>query len=144
MQGIVFIGLQASGKSSFYLERFYKTHIRLNLDMLKTRRREDILLQACLEAKQPVVIDNTNPTRKDRAGYIEAFKGAGFTVIGYYFCSGLEACLMRNRGRTGQEKIPEAGVIATYNRLEPPVFDEGFDRLYSVNIEGDGFSVTAI
>ena len=66
MNGIIFMGLQASGKSSFYLQNFYKTHIRLNLDMLKTRHREDILFEACLVAKQPLVIDNTNPTIDDR------------------------------------------------------------------------------
>ncbi len=57
MQAIIFIGIQASGKSSFYKEQFFKTHIRINLDMLRTRHREDILLRACLEAKQPFVVD---------------------------------------------------------------------------------------
>ena len=58
MKGVIFIGLQASGKSTFFLQRFFTTHIRLNMDMLKTRNRETILLKACIEAKQPVVIDN--------------------------------------------------------------------------------------
>ena len=34
--------------------------------MLKTRHRESILIAACIEAKQPFVIDNTNPTPKER------------------------------------------------------------------------------
>lgn len=57
-------------KSSFYFDRFQLSHIRLSLDMLGTRRREHILFGACLEAKQPVVIDNTNPTRVEREKYI--------------------------------------------------------------------------
>ena len=65
MELIVFIGLQASGKSSFYAQKFSDTHIRVNLDMLK----EKILFQACLDAKQPVFIDNTNPTIEDRQRY---------------------------------------------------------------------------
>jgi hypothetical protein len=58
MEAIIFIGIQGLGKSSFYRERFFNTHIRINLDMLKTRRREQLLLQACLNAKQPFVVDN--------------------------------------------------------------------------------------
>ena len=37
MQLIIFVGLQSSGKSTFYLDKFIDSHIRLNLDMLKTR-----------------------------------------------------------------------------------------------------------
>lgn len=66
MEVVIFVGLQASGKSSFYREKFIDTHIRLNLDLLKTRHREQILFDACLKAKQPVAIDNTNPTISDR------------------------------------------------------------------------------
>ena len=46
MQLIIFMGLQASGKSTFYREKFIDTHIRLNLDMLKTRHREQILVRS--------------------------------------------------------------------------------------------------
>jgi predicted kinase len=66
MEGIIFIGLQASGKSTFFLKEFYKTHIHLNMDMLKTRHRENILLNACIESKQKVVIDNTTPSIEER------------------------------------------------------------------------------
>ena len=48
---VLFIGLQASGKSSFYRERFFGTHVRVNLDMLKTRNRESLLVTACLQGK---------------------------------------------------------------------------------------------
>lgn len=37
MEAIVFVGIQAAGKTSFYRERFFRTHIRLSLDMLRTR-----------------------------------------------------------------------------------------------------------
>ena len=36
MEAVLFVGLQASGKSTFYRERFFRTHVRINLDMLKT------------------------------------------------------------------------------------------------------------
>lgn len=141
MNGVIFIGLQASGKSSFYLRQFYNTHLRLNLDMLKTRHREGILFNACLTSKQPVVIDNTNPTKKDREKYVVGFKSHRFELVGFYFVSSLEDCIKRNSLREGKACIPEAGLRGTYNKLERPQYSEGFDRLYRVAIKGDGFAV---
>ena len=63
MEAVILCGIQATGKSTFCHSRLYSTHIRLNLDMLKTRHREDVLFEACLRAKQPFVVDNTNPYR---------------------------------------------------------------------------------
>lgn len=70
MEMILFIGGQAAGKSTFYQQHFRDTHVRINLDMLRTRHREAILLEACLRMKQPFVVDNTNPTPEDRQRYI--------------------------------------------------------------------------
>ncbi len=141
MNGIILIGLQASGKSSFFLSQFYKTHLRLSLDMLKTRNREKILFNACLEGKQPVVIDNTNPTVKDRQWYINVFKEHKFEVHGYYFESRIEDCLKRNELRTGKERIPDIGIKGTYNKLQLPKLSEGFDKLYYVTMGKDGFKI---
>ncbi len=142
MEAIIFIGIQATGKSSFYRERFLNTHIRLNLDMLKTRYREGILLTACLKAKQPFVIDNTNPTKKERQKYIQLAHESKFKVVGYYFKSKLEDALQRNRQRAEKERIPERGIRATYSKLEVPSFSEGFDELYYVLIQNDySFSI---
>ena len=51
MEMIMFIGIQASGKSSLYRDRFVDTHQRLNLDVLRTRHRERLLLDAFVAAK---------------------------------------------------------------------------------------------
>src|SRR6185437_16958224 len=99
MQLIVFTGLQGCGKSTFYQRKFADTHLRMNLDMLKTRYREQLLFHACLVAKQPVVIDNTNPTPEERASYIAPAREHGFSVVGYYFQSQLEECKRRNLER---------------------------------------------
>ena len=72
MEAVIFTGLQGSGKSSFYKERFFSTHVRISLDLLRTRHRENRLLALCLETQQRFVIDNTNPARADRAKYITA------------------------------------------------------------------------
>jgi len=139
LKGVIFIGVQASGKSTYFLQNLHQTHLRLNMDMLKTRHREKILFNACLEAKQPVVIDNTNPTKADRATYIEAFKTHKFDVVGYYFAANITECLKRNAEREGKEKIPDVGIKSTYSKLELPDYNEGFDTLYYVSIENGQF-----
>jgi predicted kinase len=83
METVILVGLQGAGKSSFYKERFFATHLRLSLDMLKTRHRERRLLRACVETGQRFVVDNTNPSRAERQVYIRAAKPAGFRVVGY-------------------------------------------------------------
>jgi len=144
LQLILFIGIQATGKSSFYRERFADTHLRLNLDMLRTRRREALLFEACLKGKVNVVIDNTNATREDRLRYIPPAAAAGFTVVGYFFQARLEDALRRNAGRGGAAQIPEAGIRAMSRRLELPDPAEGFDELYFVSLDDQGrFQVEA-
>ena len=143
MQLIIFTGVQASGKSSFYLLNLYHSHLRVNLDMLKTRHRENIIFEACLASKTKMVIDNTNPTREDRARYIGRAKDAGFEVISYYFETDLNSTLRRNSHREGKANIPEVGVRATFKKLEVPSLDEGFDEIFKVKIVGNGdFSLT--
>lgn len=138
MELVIFTGLQGCGKSTFYKQRLVDTHIRLNLDMLRTRHRETLLFEACLAAKQPVVIDNTNPTREERARYIVPAKAARFRVVGYYFQSELEACKQRNQQRPAGEVIPLPGLLGTYNRLVRPALEEGFDQLYYVRMDENG------
>jgi predicted kinase len=145
MQLVIFIGIQGSGKSTFYKERFVDTHIRINLDMLKTRHREQYLVNACIVAKQAFVVDNTNPTKADRCRYIEPAKAAGFRIIGYYFPPQVEACQQRNENRPEHQVIPLKGLLGTYGRLEVPCLEESFDELYSVQIGADGrFLVEAL
>jgi predicted kinase len=138
MEAVIFIGIQAVGKSTFYHERFDTTHVRLNLDMLKTRHREKLLLEACLAAKQSFVVDNTNVTTEDRVRYTQPAKAAGFRVIGYYFRSTLDDAKKRNRARDLPRPIPDKALGGTYNRLQAPTLVEGFDALYTVTINLSG------
>ncbi len=144
MEAIIFCGIQAAGKSTFYRERFFKSHLRISLDMLKTRHREHLIFNACLEAKQSLVVDNTNPTIADRAKYISAAKTHKFKVIGYFFETDLAAALARNAARLGKENIPVVGVKGTYNKLEIPTLEEGFDELYFVKIVDNQFEIQQI
>jgi predicted kinase len=141
VEAVVFVGIQASGKSSFYRARFFDTHLRINLDMLKTRHREQLLLRTCIEARQPFVVDNTNPSVEERARYIELARSGGFRVVGYYFRSQPKEALARNNQRTGKARIPEKGILGTYKRLHAPTQEEGFDELYHVYIDGEDIFV---
>jgi predicted kinase len=134
MQAIVFIGIQACGKSTFYHSKFGLTHVRINLDMLRTRHREQRMLETCLEIQQSFVIDNTNPTKLDRSRYIELAKQHRFQVIGYYFESRVQAAIDRNQQRPLAQQIPAKGIAGTAKRLELPSMAEGFDELYYVKL----------
>jgi predicted kinase len=141
MQAVLFIGIPATGKSSFYRERFFRSHVRISLDMLRTRRRERILLAACLLAQQPFVVDNTNLSRQARALYIELAKESRFQVVGYFFQSRVAEAVARNARRPAADRIPAKGVGGATRRLELPSLDEGFDALHFVSLTEEGFAV---
>jgi predicted kinase len=134
MEAVIFVGIQASGKSTFYRERFFDTHVRVSRDLLKTRHREQALLEACLRTKQPFVVDNTNVTAAERARYLAAARAAGFRVVGYFFRATTREAIRRNRLRSGRAVIPVPGILGTYKKLEEPRHEEGFDELYAVTL----------
>jgi tRNA uridine 5-carbamoylmethylation protein Kti12 len=142
MNCVILIGIPATGKSSFFKERFVDTHVRINLDMLRTRKREERLVAACLEADISFVLDNTNPAKSTRGTYLALAKAKGVSVVGYYFSSHLEVALRRNSQRQGKACIADAGVRYVAARLELPSMSEGFDELYHVTLTETGFSVS--
>jgi len=127
------IGLPGSGKSTFYFDKFANTHLRINLDMLKTRRREKMIFDACLHSGQRMVIDNTNPSIEDRARYLTGAKENHFKSTAYYFDVPFQTCCERNQLRAGKAKVPEQGIKAVASKLEPPAIVEGFSVIYFVN-----------
>jgi predicted kinase len=142
VEAIILVGLQGAGKSTFYREHYFDTHVRISLDLLRTRHRERRLLQFCVETRQRFVVDNTNPMRAERAVYIQAARQAGFRVVGYYFRSRVEECMERNEKRAIGRQVPLKGVIGTAGRMEHPSAAEGFDELRYVWIEPDrGFVI---
>lgn len=117
MEAIIFVGIQGSGKSTFYKEKFFNSHVRISNDLLKTRNREKLFIEACISNSQKFVIDNTNPTIEDRQKYIQRLKETNYKVIGYYFESKIKDCLERNNQRSEKEIIPEKVILGTYNKL---------------------------
>ena len=135
MEAVLLIGIQGAGKSTFYQQRFFDTHVRISLDLLKTRYREQVFLQACILARQSFVVDNTNVLIAEREKYIGPAKAAGFRIVGYYFPVPVKHAIGRNLKREGKKKIPVQGVLGTYKRLQPPSRAEGFDNLYCVTVK---------
>lgn len=144
MQLILFIGIPASGKSSLYKERFFNSHMRISLDLLNTRNKEQQFLDLAFSLQQRIVIDNTNVLRDERRKYITQARQNRYEVIAYYFESILADCIQRNENRTGKDKIEKAGVIAKFRQLQLPLLDEGFDALCRVKIEDDQFVIKSI
>ncbi|MBW8684541.1 AAA family ATPase [Chitinophaga rhizophila] len=141
MEAIIFCGIQATGKTGFYTSYFLQTHVRISLDLLKSRYREDLFLDACIKSAQPFVVDNTNPSKAERAKYISLANKHQFKVKGYYFRSSLTAALERNNLRTGKALIPKVGMLHTYRKLEIPSLEEGFDELFYVELDDKGFTI---
>ena len=133
---VIMIGIQGSGKSTFYHKHLKEDYIRVNLDTLKTRHQEKLLILECVNDGKCFAIDNTNPTKEDRQRYIPMAKKAGYRIIGYFMESKLQPCIERNNQRTGKAKIPAAAIAATSNKLQIPSYDEGFDELYFVKNDG--------
>lgn len=139
MEAILFCGIQATGKTTFYTHRFVNSHLRISLDLLHTRNREQAFLETCLATQQPFVVDNTNLTRELRERYITLAKGAKYRLILYYFQSKITEALDRNAQREGKARIPDLGIKGAYNRLELPTREEGYDRMFYVRITENGF-----
>ncbi|WP_294274053.1 AAA family ATPase [uncultured Chryseobacterium sp.] len=139
MEMIIFTGIPASGKSSFYKELFFNSHLRISMDLLNTRNKENKLLQYAFETQSKMVIDNTNVTRESRKKYIESAKQNQYEIIGYFFESSIQDCLERNLNR--KEAINEIGIKAKYKDLEKPGFEEGFDKIFTVKIVNNTFEI---
>ena len=140
-QAIIFIGIQASGKTTFYnrlMSRESYTHI--SLDVLHTRDKERLALMDCLERGKSFVIDNTNPEMADRAPYIQKAKDYGYQVIGLFFQSIVKHCVNRNNAR--RCGVPSDAIANTSNRLQIPSYLEGFDELYFVRISNNEFEIS--
>ena len=129
---VILMGIQGSGKSTFYATQLSNDYVRVNLDTLKTRYQEGLLIDKCFNEEKSFAVDNTNPTKEVRAKYINLAKANGYRVIGYFMQSRIKDCIKRNAIREGKARVPEKAIIATSNKLEMPSFEEGFDELYFV------------
>jgi predicted kinase len=146
MELVVLVGLQGSGKTTFYRSRFAATHAHVSKDNFRHHRRparrQRQLIEEALAEGRSVVVDNTNVTAADRAELVALGRAYGAEVVYYYFPPDVEASLTRNAARSGKARVPDHAVHITARRLQPPAPAEGFDRMHAVRIaEGGGFLV---
>jgi predicted kinase len=142
----ILVGLQGSGKTTFFLGRLAATHAHVSRDLFRNarspRRRLHQLVEAALAEERSVAVDNTSPTRAERAELLRIARAHGARSTCYFFVPDLEASIARNARREGAARIPVVGILATRKRLEEPALDEGFDRLFEVRTLAGDFEVT--
>jgi predicted kinase len=142
---VVFVGLQASGKSTFFRERFAETHQHVSKDLFPNNRnknrRQEHLLRGALSAGRSVVVDNTNPTLEDRRALIGLGGEYGARIVGYFFDASVHECIRRNEVREGKARVPDVAIYATAKKLVTPSIKEGFDGLLRVRLNDSAFEV---
>ena len=146
---VIFIGLPASGKTTFYHRRFATTHRHISKDHWPAAANKDArqaaLISAALSHGAPVVIDNTNPTIRERAAVIALARAHGARIVGYYFTATTREAVGRNRGRHGTHWVPDVAIFTKAKQMVRPTPGEGFDELFTVGIQADGtFNVEAL
>ncbi|HEX2122162.1 MAG TPA: ATP-binding protein [Thermoanaerobaculia bacterium] len=137
MELIIFVGLQASGKSTYYHTHLAATHVHVSKDLMPNVRsreaRQQQMIEEALAAGRSVVVDNTNPTPASRAELIAIGKRRGARVVACYFEIAVKDALARNRGREGKARVPDVAIFVTAKKLVPPSFAEGFDEVRVIN-----------
>ncbi len=145
---VVFSGLQAAGKTTFYRERFAATHVHVSKDAWpnarKREQRQRRLVEEHLCAGRSVVVDNTNPTPFERAPLIAIARSAGARLLSYAFVVAVDEAIRRNETREGRARIADVGIRAVARKLVLPGHDEGFDGRFEVRLTEAGFVVTEL
>ena len=139
MEAVILCGVQGSGKTTLYRDRFIETHVRVSMDLLRTRAREAAFLTLCLETRMPFVVDNTNPTVADRARYVAPAREAGFKVVAYLVEVDHAVAAAQNAARA--RVVPASGLRDVARRLVRPAPEEGFDEVWHATAAVDGWRI---
>ncbi len=130
---IIFVGLQASGKSTYYHTHLAATHVHVSKDLMPNASRRDDrqmrLIGEALAAGRSVAVDNTNPTPAVRAPLMALGRRYGARVVACFFETTVKDAVTRNRAREGKARVPDVAIFVTAKKLVPPSFAEGFDEV---------------
>ena len=135
MEMILFVGLPGSGKSTYYKNHYFNTHLRISNDLLRTKNRTQKLLEFCRETNMSFVIDNTCTTKAVRKRFLDFCStiNAPLKKICVYFDTPVGICIERNNGRVGKEKVPKTAILMKAKELEKPSPEEGFDEIIVIH-----------
>jgi len=130
---IIFVGLQAAGKSTYFRDHLAATHVHVSKDLMKNARdtnaRQLQMIGDALAAGRSVVVDNTNATPAVRAPLIAAGRRHGARILAYFFETTVKAAVKRNHGREGKARVPDVAIYVTARKLIPPSIGEDFDEV---------------
>lgn len=128
---VIFVGLQASGKSTCFHEHFAATHAHISKDRMPNnshpQRRQMQLLDDALTQRKSVVVDNVNPTFEDRQVLIQLARRHGARIGCIHFRAPFAVCAERNALRDEKKRVPEVGLKVASAKLQVPTRAEGFD-----------------
>ena len=130
---VIFVGLQAAGKSTYYHTHLAATHVHVSKDLMANARdreaRQQQMIGQALKAGRSVVVDNTNPTPVVRAPLVALARRLGARVVAYYFEATVKDAVARNRRREGKARVPDVALFVTAKKMVPPSLTEGFDEV---------------
>lgn len=132
MEAIIFIGIPASGKSTFYNVNFLNSHYLISNDLLNKKNEEWKLIDFCLETNKNMVIDNTNYSKEKRLAYIDIIKPYNFNIIGYFFDIDVNRSIKWNKEREQSKIIPDVAIRTINKKIEKPKLSEGYDKLFHI------------
>jgi predicted kinase len=146
---VLAIGLPGSGKTTWFGRRGITP---LSSDLLRNILFDDVeeqryqglvfstlrsLLRARLIARMPMnYVDATNLSTHERRQWIKMAKSFGYEVQAVFFDVPLEVCLDRNRQR--DRSVSEDVMRKMAEKLKPPVFEEGFEKITVVRVKNAG------